>query len=845
MVRIAARPADSKPPFRWNWRSGSVAAITVGVLVAAGILASTIWVAFNDQKSAIKAELGKAELLARVLEQQTTGSIETGFLALASLSESQVLNAAVVDHAKGDAALAQALSGVPFLRSLALLDSRGVVVASSGRGEVGLTIDMTRLGPVAKEGRDSLGPYVVGRNIAILRKDVEAPPPPSGLGFIPLVRGFSNDQGKAMVLVGLLNPDSFSNQQKLSIGEEQFHSVLLTYTGQVLAASRQGMPVGGEQLTGLPAFQDYLPAREHASYVGKGLDPGRQIAAFRASHTLPVVVMVEESYDDAVSRWLNQAIGYIATGATAVVLVLVSAVAVWRSLRGREMARRQTRLAQERIADSERELAVLMRSVQELIFRTDVQGTITFVNARWAVLSGARAATAIGKPLTQVVEPACQDAVAQLFTPSIAGVRTCQADVKVDGARPLKLELAVVPLMVGGVVTGYAGSAIDITDKVVAQEQLHGELALRELLLELSPLPISMTDSDGHFIFVNKAWEIYKGRPRTQVIGKHPSDFLPADEVTFHARADHMLLKGRQLQVSFETPITHSDGTRHDTRVIKATIPDQNGRPSGILSTLMDISEFRAAERATQEARDASEEAARSKAEFVANMSHELRTPLQSILGFSELGVLRGKDSPRLAGMFEDIHSAGAHMLALVNDLLDVAKIESTVGTFHLERLDLRAVIWSLAREMEPLLTKHQLRLDVHFADDPLVAKADPIRFQQAIRNVVANAIRFSPPGSAIELLGKVDSYGQIHIVVRDAGPGIPEGELETIFEPFVQSSKTKDGSGGTGLGLAICRKILEAMGGKIYARNASRGGAAFHILMPTKQSGDTVPAPL
>jgi PAS domain S-box-containing protein len=557
------------------------------------------------------------------------------------------------------------------------------------------------------------------------------------------------------------------------------------------------------------------------------------------------VVMVEESYDAAVSRWLNQAMGYIAVGATAIVLVLAFSVAVWRSLRSREMARRQAHVAQRRIADSERELAVLMRSVQELIFRTDVHGTITFVNARWAILSGARAASAIGKPLTQLVEPTCRDAVARLFAPSLAGVRTCQVHLHVDGARPLKLEVAVVPLMVSGVVTGYAGSAIDITDKVMAQQQLQGELALRELLLELNPLPISMTDSHGSIVFVNKAWEEYIGRPRARVIGKRVADFLPTDEVTFHARADQMLLNGKQTQVSFEAKVSHSDGTRHDTRVIKAIVPDDTGRPSGILSTLMDISEFRAAERATQDARDAAEEAARSKAEFVANMSHELRTPLQSILGFSELGMLRGKDSPRLAGMFADIHSAGAHMLALVNDLLDVAKIESTVGTIHLERLDLRGVIRPLAHELEPLLAKHQLHLDLHFSEEPLVAKADPVRFRQAVRNVVANAIRFSPPGSAIELSGQIDRQGQIHIVIRDHGPGIPDGELETIFEAFVQSSKTKDGSGGTGLGLAICRKIIEAMGGRIYARNPSHGGAAFHILMPTKLSGDTVPAPL
>lgn len=813
---------------RWDWRSGSVTAITLGILVAVGILAATTWVAFNDRKSVIAAEQGKAELLARVLEEQTTRSIETGHLALASLSESPVLTAAVVDHAKADAVLSQALLGIPFLRSLVMLDSHGQVIASSMPNERGLSIDMTRLGPKGKEGRDSLGPYIAGRGISILRKDVTAPRPLPGIGFIPLMRGLTNDQGKSMTLVGLLNPDSFSNLQKLSIGDAQFHSVLMTYTGQVIAASRQGNEAGGDQLTGLPVFKEYLPAREHASYVGKGLDEGRQIVAFRASRTQPLVVMVEESYDAAVGRWLHQAVGYLAVGATAIVLVLAFSVVVWRSLRGREMARRQTQIAQRRIADSERELAVLMRSVQELIFRTDAKGTITFVNARWAILSGTPAASAIGKPLTQVVEPAYRDAVASLFSPSAAGVRTCQADVKVNGARPLKLELAVVPLLMGGVVSGYAGSAIDITDKVMAQRQLQGELALRELLLELNPLPISMTDSLGKLAFVNKAWEIYKGRPRSSVIGKRPSDFLSADEATFHTRADQMLLSGKKLQVSFEMPISHSDGTRHDTRVIKAIVPDESGNPSGVLSTLMDISEFRAAERATQEARDVAEEAARSKAEFVANMSHELRTPLQSILGFSELGVMRGKDTPRLAGMFGDIHSAGAHMLALVNDLLDVAKIESTVGTFHLERLDLRGVIRPLARELEPLLAKHQLHLDLHFSDEPLVAKADPIRFQQAIRNVVANAIRFSPAGSAIELSGKTDNQGQIHIVIRDHGPGIPEGELETIFDAFVQSSKTKDGSGGTGLGLAICRKIIEAMGGRIYARNLSQGGGSF-----------------
>lgn len=257
----------------------------------------------------------------------------------------------------------------------------------------------------------------------------------------------------------------------------------------------------------------------------------------------------------------------------------------------------------------------------------------------------------------------------------------------------------------------------------------------------------------------------------------------------------------------------HADGSRRDTRIAKAAIADEHGRVTGVLSILMDVSEFREAERATQEARSAAEEASRSKSEFVANMSHELRTPLQSILGFAELGMMRGKATPKLAGMFEDIHSAGQRMLTLVNDLLDVSKLESTVGTFHMERIDLRGIVRPVIQELEPLLARSHLMMDVRLSGLPLIAKADPVRFQQVIRNVVANAIKFSPPGSTITLEGYIDSNGQANLVIRDEGPGIPDAELDRIFEAFVQSSKTKDGSGGTGLGLAICRKIVEAMG--------------------------------
>jgi signal transduction histidine kinase len=175
-----------------------------------------------------------------------------------------------------------------------------------------------------------------------------------------------------------------------------------------------------------------------------------------------------------------------------------------------------------------------------------------------------------------------------------------------------------------------------------------------------------------------------------------------------------------------------------------------------------------------------------------------------------------------------------------VNDLLDVSKIESAVGTFHLERSDLRQLITPIVQELDPLLARRGLTLSCRMPEHALPVKVDPLRIQQVLRNVLANAIKFSAEGGAIELDAELDEQRDIHVVIADRGPGIPTGELEKIFDAFVQSSHTKDGSGGTGLGLAICRKILEIHGGTIVAENRQGGGARFHIHLPGRTPGDT-----
>ena len=820
------------------------------VLIGGGLatlltLLAVVALAVNDFRAARTNSQTHAVMLARVLEDQATRTLDTAELALEALSSSPALNAAWSDPRGMADALQQALAGLPFLRGLAVVDTGGRVVASSLAGDAEIFVDLPLLGPRVMPGQSALGGLLAGRSLQSIRLRGTPAKAPKGVGYIPLLYGFANETGHALTLVALINPDALSNFQNLALESEPFESVVTSYDGQILASSGAAASLAGDSVRHIPVFSQYLPKQEHATYLGQGVLGAQQILSFRASGTKPLVVIVEESYSTVVWQWFADARALLGIGATLTLVVLGLTFAVWRGVRTRESAQQAVQAAQARIAQNERELTVLMRSVQELIFRTDLRGVITYVNAHWTAFTGQEVTGAIGQRLQDIVEPQSRKDVFTALDPgSEDGVRVCQVVARFGQGRELMFQMAVVPLRVDGRVVGFAGSAVDVTERWVAQQQLQAQIAFQDLLLETNPLPISVTDAQGRVVRVNRSWEEYKGRSRAAVVGQELVSLLPADEAKVHEAANAQLLRwGGRTYV--EIKVLHGDGSRRDTRIAKAAIADEHGRMTGVLSILMDVSEFREAERATQEGRDAAEEASRSKSEFVANMSHELRTPLQSILGFAELGMLRGKATPKLAGMFEDIHSAGQRMLTLVNDLLDVSKLESTVGTFHMERIDLRGIVRPVIRELEPLLARSHLMMEVRLSDMPLIAKADPLRFQQVIRNVVANAIKFSPPGSTITLEGRMDSKGQAHLVIQDEGPGIPEAELGSIFEAFVQSSKTKDGSGGTGLGLAICRKIVEAMGGQIYALNMPASGAAFHIVLPARGQSETMPAPL
>ena len=236
-----------------------------------------------------------------------------------------------------------------------------------------------------------------------------------------------------------------------------------------------------------------------------------------------------------------------------------------------------------------------------------------------------------------------------------------------------------------------------------------------------------------------------------------------------------------------------------------------------------------------EQAKDDAEAASRAKSEFLANMSHELRTPMHGILSFASLGcehIQKGK-SDKLERYFSRIEESGKRLLLLLNNLLDLAKLEARKVDLTLEVRDLGDVVQNVIDEFASLLSERDVA--VSFSHEGSCKTAiSPVHVMQVMRNLVSNALKFSPDGATIEV-GLGSRGGVARITVADRGVGIPSGELETVFDKFVQSSKTKSGAGGTGLGLAISREIVHAHEGEIWAENREGGGSLFVVEFPIR----------
>ncbi|MBL4584620.1 MAG: PAS domain S-box protein [Pseudomonadales bacterium] len=423
----------------------------------------------------------------------------------------------------------------------------------------------------------------------------------------------------------------------------------------------------------------------------------------------------------------------------------------------------------------------------------------------------------------------------------------------------------LIPVMVHIRIASHQGKKAmlvwlyDLTETKVAQVKLKESEALYRAVLQASDATIIAMDSNHIVTMANQAFCDRNGTTEEEAIGRTIEDVMVnvPDRKVFEL-ADLTLESGESHSYMMQVKL---EGMDHDVWIDVKCYPIE----SGVMVLSMDVTPLKRAEQEllmhrdhlqemvdqqVHELREAvaqAQEANVAKSEFLANMSHELRTPMHSILSFSTFGLEKLNKAPieKLGTYFKRIHQSGDRLLVLVNDLLDLAKLEAGKMELNIKGNELKELVMSRVAEQEA--TAVQKGVEVKMEDVSLVVQGDydSNRLGQVVTNLLSNAVKFTPKGKAITISmgvgtmaveyvnGEIQQVPSIYFRIQDEGVGIPHEELEHVFDKFIQSSKTKTGAGGTGLGLAISRQIVEAHNGKIWAETITDGGAMFKFEIP------------
>ena len=379
----------------------------------------------------------------------------------------------------------------------------------------------------------------------------------------------------------------------------------------------------------------------------------------------------------------------------------------------------------------------------------------------------------------------------------------------------------------------------DTTDDSILQRERDDAISLLTSIFDVSEIGIFVTDHHRRIVRVNDSFLRAYGWKREDIVGEDFAILLPNEEKKEEIqRYDTMMDSG--IRSSGEGRILRKEGSIANVLYTTATLALSQGRNFQV-KTMMDITLRKQMEMSLRMAKERADAANNAKSSFLANMSHELRTPLNAVIGFSEIMMnetFGPLGSDKYIEYLGDIHLSAKHLLEIINEVLDMSKIESGKVDLDEQEIDIAGLVTSVIRIMESRAFKSEVKLTIEIEDKIPTLIADMRLIRQVLINLVSNAVKFSKKGQEIKTKVFVDELGDLILSVEDHGIGIPKDKIKDALEPFgqIMDSQHAKEQQGTGLGLPLARAMVELHGGHLELESDVGKGTIVTITLPSRR---------
>ena len=470
---------------------------------------------------------------------------------------------------------------------------------------------------------------------------------------------------------------------------------------------------------------------------------------------------------------------------------------------------------------------LLAESMPIVVWTARQDGTLDYASSRLERYTGVPVDEVIPEGWLDLVHPDDQAALVQRWGEAVRQLKPFEIEYRLrrfDGAWRWHLINAQPVNIDGGATMAWYGSSVDIHDNKRLEQEARALATRLTATMESITDGIFSLDDAWRFTFVNRQAEVFLARRRGELLGRTVWEEFPEAVGSIFQREYELCMRTGTM-VRFEEHYAPL-GKRYEV----SAYPSDDG---GITVYFRDVTDREQAEQ-ERAARRAAEQANEAKSRFLARISHELRTPLNAILGFAQMmqmdadAPLRGAQAERL----RKVHAAGRHLLAMINEILDLASIEAGSTPLALEALDLHAVVRSSLGSVEPLAEAAGVALinDVD-AGAPAVL-ADGLRLHQVLLNLVSNAVKYNVRGGWVKLSAR-EAAGRVRIEVADAGRGLTDEQLAHLYQPFNRLGAERTDIEGAGLGLVIAKGLAQLMQGDLWAARREGGGSVFTLELP------------